>query len=143
MAEERPVPFEWLDHTADVGVALDGVDPAQVYARAALAAVALLVGDSPVRPVEERVVEVEGEDRVERLVSLAGEVIYLWDVEAFVPARVQVTEAGERVQAILTGETFDPDRHWVEREVKAATYHEASFEAAPGGRWQARLLFDL
>ena len=143
MVEERPVPFEWVDHTADLGVALTGGEPEQVYARAVLATAALLVGDSPVRPDSERTVEVEGDDRVERLVSLAGEVIYLWDVEAFVPARVQVVEAGRRVRATLAGEAFDPERHWVEREVKAATFHEATFTAVPGGGWQARLLFDL
>jgi len=143
VVEERPVPFEWVDHTADLGVALAGDGPEQVYARALLATAALLVGDSPVRPEAERRVEVEGDDRVERLVSLAGELIYLWDVEAFVPARAEVTEDGRRVRAILSGETFDPERHWVEREVKAVTFHEATFSAAPGGGWQAHLLFDL
>jgi len=70
-------------------------------------------------------------------------VVYLWDVEGFVPARVAVVEGPGSVRATLEGETFDPDRHWVEREVKAATFHEAVFVEGPGGVWRARLLFDL
>lgn len=143
MASHRPVPFEWLEHTADVAVAVTGADPAEVYERIALVAATLIVGDSLARPAVTHEVEVEGDDRIERLVSLAGEVVYLWEVEAFVPASAEVVEDGRRVRATLWGEAFDPARHRVEREVKAATYHGALFEPDGAGGWRAELLFDL
>jgi len=138
-----PVPFDWLDHTADVGVLVRGADRAEVYARVALVTATLIVGDSPLRAREERRFDLPGEDRIEHLVSLAGEVIYLWEVEAFLPARADVAVEAGRIRATLCGETFDPERHWMEREVKAATWHGARFERRGAEGWQAQLLFDL
>ena len=142
MASHRPAPFEWLDHTADIGIIVTGRSPEEVYERAVLATGALIAGDAPVRAVSERTFEVSGDDRVERLVALLGEVIYVYDVERFLPASVEVSEGEDGVRARVEGEEFDPARHWIEREVKAATYHAATFEPAATG-WEARVVFDL
>ena len=44
--------------------------------------------------------------------------------------------------ATLQGEPLDPARHPIDTEIKAVTYHQIAVEQV-GGRWQARVIFDI
>ena len=44
--------------------------------------------------------------------------------------------------AVVTGESFDPARHVVERSAKAVTYHKLVVEERKGA-WYARVYIDL
>jgi SHS2 domain-containing protein len=44
--------------------------------------------------------------------------------------------------ASALGEAFDPGKHRVEVEIKAATYHELTLKQEEG-RWMARVIFDV
>jgi SHS2 domain-containing protein len=137
------VPFEWVDHTADAGIEVRGSSAEAVLERAILATAAVIVGDSPLEPLEDRAIRATGADDAERLVCLLGEVIYLHDVESFLPAEATVRLDGETVTATLRGERFDEARHWVERDLKAVTFHQAALRATTDGSWVGRVIFDL
>jgi SHS2 domain-containing protein len=94
----------------------------------------LLVGASPVAPAEERPVELRGADPTERLIHFLADVLYLYDTERFLPA--QVSPAG------VAGETFDPDKHTAQREVKAVTHHGARVEQDETG-YRTTVIFDV
>ncbi len=47
----------------------------------------------------------------------------------------------ERLEARVTGESFDPARHPERTAVKAATYHQLSIVPAGDG-WQATVVLD-
>ena len=94
----------------------------------------LLVGESPVAPVEERPIDRRGADPTERLIHFLADVLYLYDTERFVPAR-----AGP---AGVLGEPFDPARHTAAREVKAVTHHDATVRRDDRGL-RATLVFDV
>ena len=64
------------------------------------------------------------------------------DRAAYSWADARVEAAGDRVEAHLRGEEFDARRHAIEREVKAATHHDARFETTEDG-WLAQIIFDL
>ncbi len=127
-------PYRFIPHTADIAVELQGGDEAGLRDAGVEALRELLVGESPVRALEERPIEPAGADSGERLVHFLRDVLSLYDSERFVPAR-----AGT---AGVLGERFDPTRHRPVREVKAVTYHGAEVRPDAHGL-RCTVVFDV
>jgi len=86
---------------------------------------------------------VTAEDPVELMVGFLNEIVTWCDSDDLVPTRLDIRHVDDReLQATLFGESFDPARHTVERQVKAVTYHRASLEQNPHD-WSARVYVDL
>jgi SHS2 domain-containing protein len=162
--------YRYLAHTADLRAALDGTDLASLYQSAADLVHEILVGSSVVASGEERCLAVEGADDGERFFRFVRGLLFLYDSECFLPARVAGAggrggrDAGGEVAAsgdvggdgevaaggdvggdgevCVYGEPFDAARHASEHQVKAVTRHGYRFERTPAG-YAAELLFDL
>ncbi|MDY0060277.1 MAG: archease [Myxococcota bacterium] len=135
----------WLEHTADLGFQVRGASPAAVYCRAVAACAWLLFGDEARGRGRTLTLTLVGASRAERLRSLLEELLFRLEVEGFVVASADILEERERDGSLtvrLHGESFDPRRHRVVREIKAVTYHGLAFEPEPGG-YVATLLLDL
>jgi len=135
--------YRIFDHTADLGVEITGASQEEVYAGAAGALFDLLTDLSSVRESEERTLTVEGEGPDDLLVNFLRELLYSWNGEGFLMKRCTVREAApRRLTAVLRGETYDPARHRIRMEIKAATYHQASIRRTAAG-WMGRVVFDV
>ena len=55
-----------------------------------------------------------------------NELLYLWDVERFIPKTIAIIRDGVNIKAILRGEILDEHRHTIMGAVKAVTYHQFS-----------------
>jgi SHS2 domain-containing protein len=128
------MPYRFLPHTADVAVALRARNEAGLYQAGVDALRQLLVGTSPVRRAAERAIARRGADPAERLIHFLADVLYLYDTERFVPARV--TAGG------ISGESFDAAKHRAQREVKAVTRHGAAVRREASG-YRATIVFDV
>jgi SHS2 domain-containing protein len=135
------MPYRFLAHTADLRAGVSGTDLAAIYQAAADLVRETLVGGSAVAAGEERRFAVAGADDAERFFRFVRELLYLYDSEGFLPARVRAAP-GAGGEATVAGERFDPARHAAERQVKALTRHGYRFERTPAG-YEAELLFDL
>jgi SHS2 domain-containing protein len=129
--------FELVPHTADLKAITRAADLAGLYGAAADLVRAILVGESPVRALESRNIRGESRDPAEAYFRFVRELLYAFDADGFLPARV---EWGDPVR--VRGERFDPSRHRVEREVKALTRHGFRVVRGPSG-YRAELVFDL
>ncbi|MBM4318640.1 MAG: archease [Deltaproteobacteria bacterium] len=141
-----PAGIRWLEHTADAGFAVRGASAQEVYQRCVAALRHLLLGDQPVADGLRLELELQGQDRAERLVALLEEVLLRLEVERFVTARAEVgeDEPGQgTLYVALLGEHFDPARHRQVREVKAITYHGLGFARRPDGSLEATVVVDL
>lgn len=127
-------PYRFVPHTADIAVELQASDERRLYQAGIDALRELLVGASPVAPTEERPIAPRGSDSAERLIHFLADVLYLYDTERFVPARVTGTG--------VAGERFDPIRHQAQREVKAVTHHGAELQADTRG-YTITIVFDV
>jgi SHS2 domain-containing protein len=78
----------------------------------------------------------------ESLVVFLNELLYLWDAEKFLPGRFSVSKERGRLVVHATGEIFDPGRHPVKKEVKAATYHKFSIQQQ-GDLLKATIFLDI
>lgn len=134
----------FFDHTGDVGVDLAAPTREALYAEVGRAWLALLT-DAPetVAAREEREIEVEGLDPADLLVALGNELLYLFESQGWLAARLEVEELDdEALYATAHGEPYDPERHPIARPVKAVTHHGAEVVSDAEG-WRARLVFDL
>jgi SHS2 domain-containing protein len=134
----------FFDHTGDFGAELSAPTERALFEELARAWLDLLT-DAPasVAERETRPLEVSGIDAEDVLVALGNELLYLFETEGFLAARIDVTALdSQKLTATAHGEPFDPARHPIARPVKAVTHHGAEVVRAEDG-WRARVIFDL
>jgi len=134
--------YRILEHTADMGIEATGETLEELLIQAARGLMAIISGAEAL-PREERSVEITAGESGELLVNWLNEILFLFDSGGFFPAEFIIEEATEnRIKALVGGELFDPERHPVDREIKAATYHQLKIERGEEG-WKARVYLDL
>ncbi|OHB28640.1 MAG: hypothetical protein A2X84_06205 [Desulfuromonadaceae bacterium GWC2_58_13] len=135
--------FRLLAHTADMGIEATAASLEGVFIEAARGLRSIIFGETPIAATREVPVEVRGADSGELLVGWLSEILYLFEVHGLAPADFVVDEiTGGTLRGKVKGESFDPSRHPVEREVKAITYHQLNVAKDAAG-WWARLYVDL
>jgi SHS2 domain-containing protein len=138
-----PQPFTDLEHTADVGVAVEGSSPEEALARLVLAFAALLTGGEALEAQREERVAARGEDRAEVAVALLRELLYRFATERIIPAACEPLAAGPRsAEVAIAFGSYDAERHGEGLDLKAVTRHAARFEQVGAG-WRAQLVFDI
>ena len=134
--------YEYVAHTADLGVRVEATELAACFEAGALALVDTITDQADVAGSKERVISVASDSPPELLQAFLQAVLKLFDVEAFVFGRVEAEVFDGRARARLWGERFDPDRHGRGREVKAVTRHELELERSESG-YRAYFLLDI
>ncbi len=134
---------EFFDHTADLGlrVAADSF-PALLEEAAACLFAAVLENPSAVRPTEEIVVAVTGDDREFLLFDWLRELLRRVEMDGMLFSRFQVNATETGLIGHAWGEPIDRDRHLLSHEVKAITYHGLSVTQTPAG-WVAEVIVDI
>jgi len=134
--------YRLLPHTADLLVEVREDDLPAACAAAVEALFSLLTDRRRVRRVERRILTVRGGSPEDRLLAILRQALLLHSVDRFLVRDASVRmEEGEFVVS-LHGETMDPARHTVYREVKAVTGHGLAVEKGPRGI-TARFLLDV
>jgi SHS2 domain-containing protein len=135
--------FEITGTTADLAITATADTLEQLFATAARGLFSLLVDPSCVQPSVERAVTAEAGDLVGLLIAFLNELLYLHETEDFLMASATVTACSPtRVEAVVSGEVIDPNRHQVQHHVKAVTYHRASVTQTADG-WAATVIVDV
>lgn len=136
------LPYEVIDHTADVGIIARGQTLVELFANAAAGMLHFLVRPDTVRPAGHRRREVEAEDLEGLLVAWLNDLLVLLNADGFVPAGFKILKLTDRrLVAEVAGEPVDPSRHHFRLDVKAATYHQLQIEK--NDVWHARIIFDV
>lgn len=137
-----------FDFSSDVGIEAEAPTVGGALVELGRAMANVITDSSPVQPVEERHIEVSGaRDWTGTAVAWINELVFLFDTDQFLVAdgRVHawVDEQGvQHVQGTVRGERFDPKRHRAGRGVKAATFHDASYQVKDATH-RFRLILDL
>jgi SHS2 domain-containing protein len=150
-ADDGSPGFERIDHTADVGVRVRGRTLEDLFARAARALFAVLLGSPPSAGPDAapgRVV-VEAPDLEGLLQAWLSELLYRFSAERRVGVAFAVLPpvhpgpgAPWRLEAGVAEEPLEPARHVVETALKAVTFHQLRVEERSGGGWEAQVIFD-
>ncbi len=136
------VPFETIEHTADVGIVAYGRDLPELFANAARGMFHFLISPEQVQIREHRSRAVEADDLEGLLVAWLNDLLVVLNGEQFIPVEFLVEEISPTsARAMLRGEAVDPARHHFRLDVKAATYHALQIRRSNG--WSARVIFDV
>ena len=139
----RLLPYETVEHTADVGLIAYGATLPELFANAAEGMFSLMADLAGVQEREERSMEVEGRDWAGLLVKWLSELLFFLDSQELLFRRFEIEElAPYRLRATAFGEPIDRDRHVLHFAVKGVTKHMLEVRQEDG-RWKARLLFDI
>jgi len=140
------VPYEFFDHTGDIGVRLQAPTAEGLFVAAAEALTGTLTDPATVRPIISDTVTLEAPDLDLLLVDWLSELLYHFDVDGLLIARTAVTirsDSGRwRLTATIDGEHLDPERHPVKVLLKAITHHGVAVVRSARG-WEASLVFDV
>jgi SHS2 domain-containing protein len=135
--------YELFEHTADLGLRVRAETLDELFAEAGRALFSVIVANfDAVRPVHEFAFEIEGSRRDDLLFDWLAELLYTFDARHVLLSdfRVEVHQTG--LAATARGEPYDPDRHELDMEVKAITYHRLKVEQDADG-WLAEVIVDL
>jgi SHS2 domain-containing protein len=138
--------FDWVDHTAELELAIEAPSERRVFADALAALGELLAGERPCEPEERaergpevrRHISVEAQDRPALLAAWMEELVFLAETDGFEPVAVETLELRpSSAQATVRGRLGRPPPL-----VKAITYHGLSF-APSGDGYRATVVLDV
>lgn len=139
--------YEYLDHTADAKFRAFGNTMEEAFENAALAMFNVMIDTGKVSGETAKEVHVSSPDLEELLVDWLSELLYLFEVDEIIFWKFQVREIKEEegeysLSGLAFGETFNPEIHPFETEIKAVTYNQLMLEKMDE-RWIAQVVVDI
>lgn len=135
--------FELLAHTADIGIIARGKDMKEAFINAARGLFNIMAEPRGIEVKESVLVKVNALDREVLLVNWLNELIFQTSTREMLFKEFKISYLSDtELKATISGEKIDRSRHRVNREVKAATYHQLKVEETPDG-WLAQVIFDI
>ncbi|MFH1538129.1 MAG: archease [bacterium] len=133
--------YEIIEHTADIGILVEGGELEEFFADAALGMFAIICDSVPEGEAVSHDIILESEDMEGLLVAWLSELLFLFESDGFVPREFRFAELESRVlEAACTGaKTHLPISG---TEIKAVTHHLLKVEDTAEG-WRAKIYFDL
>jgi SHS2 domain-containing protein len=132
--------YRWVDHTAEVELAIEAPNEREVFADAAAALAELLgVGGGAAQATARRTVSVHATDRPALLAAWLEELVFLAESQGFVATELLSLELDQDsgLRATVAGVLDDPSPI-----VKAVTYHRLTFEPGSDG-YTASVVLDV
>jgi len=137
---------QWLhefEHTGDLGIEITAESRAELFRRAAIAMVGVMVDTARVVKHQNREIQVAGISDTDLMHDLLSTLLQIFIVDSFIWSEVAVEENPQGLRLRLWGETYDPGRHEFHTEIKGVTYHELAVIQEKDGNWRTRVIFDI
>ncbi len=136
-------PFEIIDHTADIGIIVYGMDVKELFSNAALALFSLITQPEGIQGKLHLNLRVSSERTDTLLVAWLNELIYFFDAKHLLFNQFDIVNLTDgELTATCHGENFDPKRHEIKIGVKAATYHGLKLDKSSEG-YRAQVILDI
>ena len=142
--------YIFFDHTADIGVEIFGRTKKDLFAHAAFALFDIMIQATgnkgkANRKTGERVKirTVNGVDVEDLLINFLRELLYLFNGTGWVVDHCEIIECrNTRLVVKLLVEPYNKNKHSINTEIKAITYHGLSVGRIKNG-WKARVILDV
>jgi len=120
--------YEFIEHTADVGVRVYGKTLEEAFENAALAMFEVMTDIKTIDPKEEHIVEIKAEDETHLLYTWLEALLIKFDVDGKLFSTFKINEIKRSenqvfLTATVWGETYNQNKHPSRTEVKSITYH--------------------
>ena len=132
-----------LDHVADLGVEIHAPSLEELFVAAARALFDLLGTLESTRASIVEMIDIEGADLVELLHDWLSDLLFRSAARRLVFSEFRICSLDDgHLRAEAMGEALDLDRHSIEREIKAVTFHNLEIVKHERG-WRATVIFDV
>jgi SHS2 domain-containing protein len=135
--------YKFIDHTADLGIVVEGKNPRELFQNAARAMFEIIADADSISPRRQETICIEGEDFADLMINWLRELLYTWSGRELLLSDVAIlTIDDNRLEATLKLDPFQPDRHKIRYEIKAVTYHLLKVRRHQE-KWEATIIFDV
>ncbi len=135
--------FEILDVAGDVGIRAFGASKEELFIHAALGMYSLITDTKFLKDHMSITVSAARDTLDGLLVAWLNELIFHFDAYGFVGKDIEIRHFSDnRIEAKISGEEFDPERHEGKLLIKAATYHRLKIEKKDH-IWESEIIFDI
>ena len=142
------MPFEMIEHTADMGLRIKSRDLGGLFRDAAEGFFELVtdpqaVKDSKARDFQEVEMNFQEENAAELFMHWLQELLFLFSTRKLILSEFNFTSLTPMILKLKAkGIRFDPRIHPSRHEVKAVTYHQFRVLQTKSG-WEAEVIFDI
>ncbi len=134
---------QYIDHTADTGFIIHAESLKELFTVAAKEMFKIICPDDTIKPETKKRVVVSGDTNEELLVNWLSELNYYFETQRILLAKVDTLEIENRtLAASISVDNIDLERHSIETEIKAVTYHQLYLKKEEG-LWKVQVIFDL
>ncbi len=141
MSEQKK--YRTFNRSSDLAVKIFGNSQAELFANSGFALFDLMTQIENVEVKEHMTLEVEGADRDDLVVNWMRELLYLYQGSGYLLKEFVVQEVKDTyIRGEVSGEKFDPDRHEIQREIRAVVSHQSRMEKT-GNQWTAQVVLEL
>ena len=135
--------FETFEHTADLGLRVRAKSLENLLEEAGRGLFSMMVTNlEDIQCLQERAYRIDGTAADYLLFDWLNELLYTFESDRLLMAEFSVKLDSNGLRATARGETMDLDRHRMEHEVKAITYHGLRVEEDDDG-WIAEVIVDI
>lgn len=137
------MPFEVIDHTADMGIRVWGSDLPSLFTEAGRGMFAQITDVKRIRASRIRTLVIEGTDETELLINMLRELLYLFTGKGLLVKSTAIQSISEAALTLgIACEKYDPERHAIHNEIKAVTYAGGDIRKTSEGL-EAIIIFDI
>ncbi|RMH70927.1 MAG: archease [Gemmatimonadetes bacterium] len=135
--------ISYFDHTADVGLAVQANTLSALFTEAAEGMFRIIADLDTVEPRQSKKIQVSASTPVRLMVYWLEELLFLHETEQMLFCSFTInTICQTALTATIWGEPLDPQKHILNTEIKAVTYHNLHV-GYNGAYWTAQIIFDL
>ena len=136
------MPYQTIDHTADIGIAVQADNVETLFTEAARALSELIFDQRAFTATETVSLAVKGRDWPDLMINWLRELLFLWNGDNRIIGPVTIRRIEPfTVEATVPVDNTPCDPHDIFNEIKAVTYHQIQVEKQASG-WRARIIFD-
>jgi SHS2 domain-containing protein len=136
-------PYEFFEHTADIGVRVTGATLSELFVNAAQAMSAALGELAKSENGKRKELRLEAATLEDLLHDWLTELLFEVEVNHVLYDELEVAVLPGKLTSSLQGGTIDFDRSHTNEEIKAVTYHQLRVEQLPDTSWRATVIFDV
>ncbi len=137
------MPYELIDHTADLGIHVTGQSLAELFETSAHAMFEQIVDISTLSARHSKRMQVIGIDLPDLIINWLRELLFIWSGQECMVQKAHIENINEReLSAEILYEAFDAKRHEILTDIKAVTYHGIHVDKTTEG-WRAEIIFDV
>ncbi|NIA31987.1 MAG: archease [Actinobacteria bacterium] len=135
--------IKYLDHTGDVGIQISAATLEELFVTAAQAMFQIICPRGKAANDETFSIMAGGNNIEELLVDWLSELNFIFQTEGVLLGNIsEIFIENNTLTASIAGERIDRQKHDIQIEIKAVTYHKLFVKKSKNG-WRAQIIFDI